>query len=220
MRLLEVRPRQHKVALHHSPALSTFERMISKLTQICLLLLLFSRHSFLNITNGDAEEFWLTFHFPIGKSSVLENSRVNQPDRFESFKDIGICHLHNTLTTSPSPLTLLVCATLLTIIMFAVWKLTALLGCLVTASNGFSPNAPGFKFHAMIANSRVAPSPTALGLSSWGDADARYEDAFQHNTMRTDLRMFLTQRALQSFIFLSVSCRDPHTVKWLEVRAP
>jgi hypothetical protein len=31
--------------------------------------------------------------------------------------------------------------------------------------------------------------------------------------------MFLTQRALQSFIFLSVSCRDPHTVKWLEVRA-
>ena len=104
--------------------------------------------------------------------------------------------------------------------MCAVWKLTALLGCLVTASNGFAPNAAGFKSHA-VANSRVAPapSPTILGLSSWGDADyARYEDAFQHNTMRTDLRMFLTQRALQSFIFLSVSCRDPHTVKWLEVR--
>jgi hypothetical protein len=134
------------------------------------------------------------------KSSVLKNSRVNQ--------DICICHLHNnTVTTS------LIC------MMFAVWKLTALLGCLVTASNGFAPNAAGFRFQA-VANNRVAPSPTSLGLSSWGDADyARYEDAFQHNTMRTDLRMFLTQRALQSFIFLSVSCRDPHTVKWLEVRA-
>jgi hypothetical protein len=96
----------------------------------------------------------------------------------------------------------------------------ALLGCLVTVSNGFAPNRAGFKFHE-VASSRVqiAPSSTALGLSSWGDADyARYEDAFQHNTMRTDLRMFLTQRALQSFIFLSVSCRDPHTVKWLQVR--
>lgn len=102
--------------------------------------------------------------------------------------------------------------------MYAVWKLTALLGCLVTTSNGFAPNAAGFKPHS-VANTRAAPSPTALQLSSWGDADyARYEDAFQHNTMRTDLRMFLTQRALQSFIFLSVSCRDPHTVKWLEVR--
>jgi hypothetical protein len=121
--------------------------------------------------------------------------------------------------TTSSPLTLLVCVTLLKVMMLVVWKLTVLLGCLITTSNGFAPNAAGLKFQAL-ANNRLAPSPTALGLSSWGDADyARYEDAFQHNTMRTDLRMFLTQRALQSFIFLSVSCRDPHTVKWLEVRA-
>jgi hypothetical protein len=104
--------------------------------------------------------------------------------------------------------------------MRAVWKLTALLGFLVTESNGFAPNSAGLKFHA-VANSRAAPSPFALGASSWGsswgDADQdRYEDAFQHNTMRTDLRMFLTQRCLQSFIFLCVSCRDPHTVKWME----
>jgi hypothetical protein len=127
------------------------------------------------------------------------------------------------VTSCKIQLTLLVCTTLPTVIMRAVRKLTALLGFLVTASNGFAPNSAGFRFHKA-ANGRAAPSPFALGLSSWGsswgDADQdRYEDAFQHNTMRTDLRMFLTQRALQSFIFLSVSCRDPHTVKWLEVRA-
>ena len=35
---------------------------------------------------------------------------------------------------------------------------------------------------------------------------------------RTDVRIFLTQRAVQSFIFLLKSCGDPHTVHWLEVR--
>jgi hypothetical protein len=101
--------------------------------------------------------------------------------------------------------------------MVALWKLTALLGCLITASNAFStPHSTSFKSLA-VANTR-APSPSALRLSYWGDGDrARYEDALQHNMMRTDLRMFLTQRALQSFIFLLVSCRDPHTCKWLEV---
>lgn len=34
---------------------------------------------------------------------------------------------------------------------------------------------------------------------------------------RTDVRNFLTQRAFQSFIFLLIQCRDPHTVQWLEV---
>lgn len=40
--------------------------------------------------------------------------------------------------------------------------------------------------------------------------------AFEHNSLRTDIRIFLTQRAIQSFITLLISCRDPHTVKWLE----
>ena len=44
-----------------------------------------------------------------------------------------------------------------------------------------------------------------------------YEEALIHNQRRTDVRIFLTQRSLQSFIYLLLSCRDPHTVKWLEV---
>jgi len=44
-----------------------------------------------------------------------------------------------------------------------------------------------------------------------------YEDALAHNQRRTDVRIFLTQRAIQSFMFLLVSTRDPHTVNWFEV---
>lgn len=46
----------------------------------------------------------------------------------------------------------------------------------------------------------------------------RYKAALEHNTRRTDVRLFLTQRAMQSFINLLITCRDPHTVRWLEVR--
>ena len=45
----------------------------------------------------------------------------------------------------------------------------------------------------------------------------RYKEALEHNTRRTDVRLFLTQRAIQSFINLLITCRDPHTVRWLEV---
>lgn len=34
---------------------------------------------------------------------------------------------------------------------------------------------------------------------------------------RTDIRTFLTQRAIQSFMFLLLSCRDRPTVTWLQV---
>jgi hypothetical protein len=44
-----------------------------------------------------------------------------------------------------------------------------------------------------------------------------YEEALEHNKKRTDVRRLLTQRALQNFIYLLVECRDPHTVRWLEV---
>lgn len=45
----------------------------------------------------------------------------------------------------------------------------------------------------------------------------RYKAALEHNTRRTDVRLFLTQRAIQSFIHILIECRDPHTVRWLEV---
>jgi hypothetical protein len=49
-------------------------------------------------------------------------------------------------------------------------------------------------------------------------ASSPYEEALEHNKKRTDVRRLLTQRALQSFIYLLLECRDPHTVRWLEVR--
>lgn len=52
--------------------------------------------------------------------------------------------------------------------------------------------------------------------SNRDDDDARYQGALARNKQRTDVRIFLTQRALQSFIYLLINCRDPHTVRWLE----
>lgn len=36
------------------------------------------------------------------------------------------------------------------------------------------------------------------------------------NDARTDVRNLLTQRSIQSFLFLCTSVRDPHSVKWIE----
>ena len=41
--------------------------------------------------------------------------------------------------------------------------------------------------------------------------------AEQQLQARTCVRNFLTQRAVQSFLFLLLNCRDPHTAKWLQV---
>lgn len=55
-------------------------------------------------------------------------------------------------------------------------------------------------------------------MAAWDDEDEAQRDAaVRRNQARTDVRNFLTQRAIQSFMFLLHSCRDPHTVRWLEV---
>jgi predicted nucleic acid-binding protein len=56
-------------------------------------------------------------------------------------------------------------------------------------------------------------------LLAWADeySSSDYSDALARNTARTCVRNFLTQRAIQSFTFLLEDCRDPHTVRWLEV---
>mmetsp|Transcript_33456 Transcript_33456/g.50471 ORF Transcript_33456/g.50471 Transcript_33456/m.50471 type:complete len:433 (+) Transcript_33456:174-1472(+) len=55
-----------------------------------------------------------------------------------------------------------------------------------------------------------------LHVSWWDKDDESRQAALQNNIMRTDVRNFLTQRSLQSFISLCIACRDPHTVGWLE----
>ena len=42
------------------------------------------------------------------------------------------------------------------------------------------------------------------------------EKALSHNMARTDIRNLLTQRSIQSFIYLLIETRDPHTVTWME----
>lgn len=48
------------------------------------------------------------------------------------------------------------------------------------------------------------------------DDDRQHRDALALNRAKTDIRNFLTQRAIQSFMFLLTSCRDQPTVHWLE----
>jgi hypothetical protein len=57
--------------------------------------------------------------------------------------------------------------------------------------------------------------PLKAGASDYNNHN--FDDAYSRNVARTCVRNFLTQRAIQSFTFLLESCRDPHTVRWLEV---
>ena len=59
--------------------------------------------------------------------------------------------------------------------------------------------------------------PVKAGASDYNYDN--FEDAYSRNVARTCVRNFLTQRAVQSFTFLLETCRDPHTVRWLEVNA-
>jgi hypothetical protein len=83
--------------------------------------------------------------------------------------------------------------------------------------------------HAFCSSNNILRSPAVSSQffkPTWGssalaassrDDDKEYYDALALNMARTDVRNFLTQRAIQSFIFLLLTFRDPHTVRWLEV---
>jgi hypothetical protein len=95
--------------------------------------------------------------------------------------------------------------------------LACLAVCLLAPTAAF---APAFK-PAVARQRAVKPlrlsSKDSSSSSSSNDEEA-YADALARNKIRTDVRLFLTQRALQSFIGVLHECRDPHTVQWLEVR--
>ena len=56
------------------------------------------------------------------------------------------------------------------------------------------------------------------GNSNSGDSNSRKDRAtsMARNDARTCVKGFLTQRAIQSFMFLLEECRDPHSGKWIE----
>jgi len=61
----------------------------------------------------------------------------------------------------------------------------------------------------------AASSISSLSLSSSPDDNSSGSDSFLK--ARTDIRNFLTQRSIQSFVYLLNQCREEHTVRWLEV---
>ena len=61
----------------------------------------------------------------------------------------------------------------------------------------------------------TSPMPSKLNLRSSSDDNSQY-NAYLHNTKRTCFHHFLTQRSIQSFMFLLTQVRDPHTSDWIE----
>ena len=64
---------------------------------------------------------------------------------------------------------------------------------------------------------------TLLRLSDYpsdyeGDSSSSSSFPWARNKARTDIRYFLTQRSIQSFVYLLNQCREEHTVHYLEVR--
>jgi type II secretory pathway component PulJ len=80
--------------------------------------------------------------------------------------------------------------------------LTALVIAALVATSAFVP----------LVSFGTARRSSALFLEDKSD----YEKALAHNKARTDVRNFLTQRSIQSFIFLLIETRNPHTVTWME----
>ena len=76
-----------------------------------------------------------------------------------------------------------------------------------------SPGANAFSVSKM-TNTRRPSRPMFLSFFDH-DGDSPIE---QQLRARTCVRHLLTQRAIQSFMYLLLSCRDPHTVQWLQVR--
>lgn len=82
----------------------------------------------------------------------------------------------------------------------------------------FVPNAAVTTRASTTASQPSSCSSPLYALEDDRRDDERYQAALARNQRRTDVRNFLTQRALQAFIELLIDCRDPHTVRWLEVR--
>ena len=66
------------------------------------------------------------------------------------------------------------------------------------------------------ASSTARPAFFNSGEYDSNNNDDGHHDALAHNLRRTDPLIFLTQRAIQSFMYLLASTRDPHTIKWIE----
>lgn len=81
---------------------------------------------------------------------------------------------------------------------------------LPNSSLGF-PSTPS----TAILITRHPSSTTTTTRLFWASNDNR-ATVIARNNARTCVKTFLTQRAIQSFMFLLEECRDPHSGKWIE----
>jgi uncharacterized protein Veg len=78
---------------------------------------------------------------------------------------------------------------------------------LMVHTMGFTPRTPIYLRH----------SKKRLGIQSRAYSDGKGDESpIDHLSNRTCIRQFLTQRSVQTFLFLLSQCRDPHTVRWIE----
>ena len=97
-------------------------------------------------------------------------------------------------------------------------SLLCVVAVLFTGScHGFTPH-PDIRTHTAINSAAVTARsrfPTMLQAYNENGNNDR-ESIMARNNARTCVKAFLTQRAIQSFMFLLAECRDPHSGKWIE----
>ncbi len=92
---------------------------------------------------------------------------------------------------------------------------SCLLVSCVRRSKAFAPQTQAPFLH------RTTPSSSSLHnvkIKTGGNDDSDHinEEAMERNKQRTCIKQFLTQRSIQSFMFLAEQVRDPHTADWIE----
>lgn len=93
----------------------------------------------------------------------------------------------------------------------------------VSTSPSCQFDLPGRCIQAHTRRSQIvnvgSSSYVALSTSRFAKGDSS-DDELEHarktNDSRVDVRNLLTQRAIQSFLYLLTMCRDPHSGKWIE----
>ena len=94
------------------------------------------------------------------------------------------------------------------------WLLVAAVPFAWDTVNAFAVLGPNR--HPAILRSSSASSPSSVLSLSSSFSDDNTNSIFPDS--RTDVRTLLTQRSIQSFVYLLNQCHEEHTVRWLEVR--
>ena len=98
------------------------------------------------------------------------------------------------------------------------WLLVAAVPFAWDTVNAFAVLGPNRypAIHRSSSSSSSASSPSSVLSLSSSFSNDNTNSIFPDS--RTDIRTLLTQRSIQSFVYLLNQCHEEHTVRWLEVR--